>query len=611
MDRSSIIDMMQSRITTPADFNYDKLQGPPILALVSAQDVQDLHYIATSVKYSGNPRKKYKAIDSIMKARGFSKLGAGTNRVVYRFLEDDRFVFKIAVDDVGMKDNPREFQNQIVLKPFCAKTFEIDPTGTIACSERVRPITNREEFEAVASDVYEMLTTYIIGKYIMADIGSHYFLNYGIRNGFGCVLLDYTYLYELDGNKLHCTEPDPFDPSKQCNGIIDYDAGFNKLYCQKCGKWYRVQELAKIPEFKDIINRRSENKMDVIIRRGNDIIQHVGETKEDAPFKSTTKFEKPTEKIEYSNSIKVKITRKPVQKHVSKNPQTHYQQRSETPKFETKSDGEFKLKNNRDTGVQQHNNTKPVYNKPNTNNIQRGVVRTASEPVKADNIFNPDVQSKTKTPHFKRVSFNAKFETLTVQDDKNNRFVIELKEHPDIIQQIVEGSEYFKNILSMKQSAFDSLKKNNTDLNDQIEKLTEENKTLHEKVESADDKKEESYQNAQNRIKELEQQILDMKEKETKVPQYGKEEEEFQYSKYPNVMFTNGEVTTLKKIGKAKDDADDHKILILSDGDIDNAAADADGNMVAIATINGILVDKFDQLKESELITNKEEDDEN
>ena len=76
-------------------------------------------------------------------------------------------------------------------------------------------------------------------------------------------------------------------------------------------------------------------------------------------------------------------------------------------------------------------------------------------------------------------------------------------------------------------------------------------------------------------------------------------------------MFTNGEVTTLKKIGKIKDDADDHKILILSDGDIDNAAADADGNIVAIATINGILVDKFDQLKESELITNKEEDDEN
>ena len=72
MDRASIIDMMQSRITTPVDFNYDRLQGPPILSLISIQDTQDLHYIATSVKYSGKPRKKYKAIDDIMKARGFS-----------------------------------------------------------------------------------------------------------------------------------------------------------------------------------------------------------------------------------------------------------------------------------------------------------------------------------------------------------------------------------------------------------------------------------------------------------------------------------------------------------------------------------------------------------
>ena len=35
----------------------------------------------------------------------------------------------------------------------------------------------------------------------MADIGTNFFMNWGIRPGFGPVLLDYPYVYELDGNK--------------------------------------------------------------------------------------------------------------------------------------------------------------------------------------------------------------------------------------------------------------------------------------------------------------------------------------------------------------------------------------------------------------------------
>lgn len=594
MDRASIIDMMQSKITTPDEFNYDRLQGPPILSLLSMQDVQDLHYIATSVKYSGNARKKYKAIDDIMKARNFSKYGAGTNRVVYKYLDDDRFVFKIASDAIGMGDNPKEFKNQLILKPFCTKTFEVDPTGTVACSERVQPITNREEFELIASDVYELITNYIIGKYIMADIGTHYFLNYGLRSGFGVVILDYSFLYELDGNKLHCTQPDPMDSSKICGGIIDYDDGFNKLYCQKCGHWYRVQELAKTPEFKEIIEKRSETKMDVIVRRKG-TVQHTSEENNVVVPGSVSKIQKPYKKTETSEKVQINPVRKnsPSNNH----PQTHYQQKNPEPKrFEGKNNNGFNLK--------------PTYKKETQNktNIQRGVVRTANEPVitKTENgtTFSIPQPSKYKQPHFKRLSYNAKFKTITMYDGDGNRYVLELGEHNDIIQQIVDGSDYMANILSMKQSMYDTLKKNNSDLNAENETLTAANEKLTEEVQKLQkqivDAKNEGLEQAQKRIQELETKVLELQEKteslygeDGKEPEQGAEEENFDYDKYSKVVFLNGNVSDLKTLGLTNKDSDNHKVLVFSDD-----VSDTEENMVLVLMINGILLDKYKQLKD-------------
>ena len=34
-------------------------------------------------------------------------------------------------------------------------------------------------------------------------------MNYGLREGFGPVLLDYPYVFELDGRKLICNVPEP------------------------------------------------------------------------------------------------------------------------------------------------------------------------------------------------------------------------------------------------------------------------------------------------------------------------------------------------------------------------------------------------------------------
>lgn len=240
---------------TLEEFNYDKLVAPPIGYYFSQYDIQRLYEIATSLRYSAKPQVKYQEIDKIMKSRGFVKLSAGTNRIVYRCLENDTFVAKVAYDAVAITDNPREFANQSYLKPFCAKTFEVTQNGVLAFAERVDPITCREEFLSVAESIFTLITEFIIGEYVMDDIGTKYFMNYGMRRGFGPVILDYTFLYKLDGNKLFCNKPDNNKPEGKCLGEIDYDPGYNYLICKRCGKIYRAKDLELKVKENNIISK--------------------------------------------------------------------------------------------------------------------------------------------------------------------------------------------------------------------------------------------------------------------------------------------------------------------------------------------------------------------
>ena len=252
MSRVSLIEQLYTpKKKSALEFNYDALWAPPIRFFLSQQDINELYKIATSLKYNDNIEKKYELIDAVMRPRGFKRGNCGTNRVVYNFLEDTSFCMKIALDRVGINDSPREYKNQEFFKPFCCKIFEVDPTGVIACVERVNPISSLEEFTSIADDVFNMMVTKIIGKYVVDDLGTEKFMNYGIRynsNGiaFGPVVLDYPYAYELDGAKLHCTKPIQIGNREfACGGEIDYDAGLNNLVCCKCGKHYSARELAK------------------------------------------------------------------------------------------------------------------------------------------------------------------------------------------------------------------------------------------------------------------------------------------------------------------------------------------------------------------------------
>lgn len=275
MAKADLLNILYSKDKSPLEFKFDSLWMPSILNYLTIQDINQLHDIASSVRLSSKIELKYKMIDEIMVRRGFRKFHCGTNRIVYSFLEDQSFLMKIALDRVGLRDNPDEFRNQELLKPFVTKMFECTPCGTVATVERVEPITSREEFMSVADDVFNLLSECIIGKYVLEDIGTKYFMNYGLRKGFGVCLLDYPYVYEIDSKKLYCNKQDNIT-HQFCKGEIDYDSGFNNLVCTKCGKKYLATELKTFVENKNIIIRdEGEIDMQIKILRGNEVIKEI------------------------------------------------------------------------------------------------------------------------------------------------------------------------------------------------------------------------------------------------------------------------------------------------------------------------------------------------
>ena len=272
IDRNNaILNMMYRGTTTIEDFNWDAMTTVPILYLMTPQDIDYIKNLILSPRYSGNNKYKMEKIDEVMHFRGFSRF-AGTNRLVYVHPAAPNAVFKVAIDSVGINDNPAEFRNQNFLKPYCCKVFECTPCGTIASFEKVDRITTFEEFYTIADDYYYIIVNVILGKYVMDDIGIDYFMNVGIRVGCYPVLLDFPYLFELDGRKLECCNV--LDDGRVCGGEIDYDGGFNKLVCKKCGRVYRARDLAKPPKEGGILLRqKGGRRMKLEITRGSKVVK--------------------------------------------------------------------------------------------------------------------------------------------------------------------------------------------------------------------------------------------------------------------------------------------------------------------------------------------------
>ena len=304
MAKADLLSILYSKEKSPLEFKFDSMWIPSMYNFLTPQDIAELHYLASSAKFSSKIDYKYKEIDRIMNNRGFRKFHCGTNRIVYSYLEDQSFLVKIALDKVGLTDNPAEYRNQFLLKPFVTKVFEVSPCGTVATVERVEPITSRQEFMSVAEDIFDLMNQCIIGKYVLEDVGTNYFMNWGLRKGFGAVLLDYTYVYELDGNKLFCNKVDPIT-REVCNGVIDYDSGFNNLICSKCGKRYLAKSLEQSVRDKLIILKdEGEIEMKIKLQRGNETVA-VFQTNDE----TNTIIRRPKRNFREEQKINVSLSR--------------------------------------------------------------------------------------------------------------------------------------------------------------------------------------------------------------------------------------------------------------------------------------------------------------
>ena len=243
--RNSVLQRLYTRPYQQNDkFDWDKLTHAPISYYLTEPEVTYINNIAVSAQYGGiGVKRKIDMLNAVLKPKGFILMATGTNRVVYRCDYDQSFVLKIGFDRVGVEDSKREYQNQLVLKPFVPKIFDVSPGGTIGLIERVEPILNKHQFINVADQVFDVLNQKILGKYVLEDIGTKFFKNWGLREGFGPVLLDFPYLYEIDGSKLICNAE--ISKGVYCDGYIDYDDGFNYLICEKCGQRHSARSLGK------------------------------------------------------------------------------------------------------------------------------------------------------------------------------------------------------------------------------------------------------------------------------------------------------------------------------------------------------------------------------
>lgn len=222
---------------------YDAYRVNPLFSYFTVQDIAELNKIAKSPYYHGKMTEKYDKIKEIMWRRGFVLIGGGTNRRAFECVYDPRVVAKVATDSVGFTSNLKEYVNQNVLKPFCNKIFEVTPCGTLALIEKVVPIKDAFEYTKYCREIYDILFMKFRNNEIaMDDIGCNALKNWGYRQGFGPVLLDYPTMYVADLKKRSCKA---LINGKLCNGTLDYDDGFNNIVCTECGTTYKSVTLSK------------------------------------------------------------------------------------------------------------------------------------------------------------------------------------------------------------------------------------------------------------------------------------------------------------------------------------------------------------------------------
>lgn len=287
----------RSKRVLPEQF-FDMMQGYPVLYFFTPYELSFMR--ATIDRTDIDIRKKNEIIMDLMHSKQFRKLSGGTNRVVFYHPDFPGIVIKIGYDQTGIGDNLREMHNQTFLKPYVCKVFDVTADGMVAVTERVRPILSEIEFEANIKEFFGLVFHHLLGEYVAEDIGKTSFKNFGIREGFGPVLLDYPYFYKGDPNKFYCTHTN--SDGTKCPGYIDYDRGINALYCSVCGRRYFASDLEDKNASNMMIKSVGGMKpMRVRVMQGDETLFVTGRKSD------TIVTRKP--KVEKENKLRVSIRR--------------------------------------------------------------------------------------------------------------------------------------------------------------------------------------------------------------------------------------------------------------------------------------------------------------
>ena len=223
---------------------YDSWQSPPLARWFTPQDVKFIEDVAVSPTLTTHPIEKYHLLDEFMASRGFKTEIGGTNRRFYSSVELPQFGAKISTSFEGFKNNKDEFNVQHVLKPYCTKVYDVTQSGAIALDE-VGIRVDKDSIVDYGDQIFDILDiVFRRRKIAMTDVGIATPKQWVIRRNFGPILCDFPSVVILDPKKCYCTKRiKRHGIEMPCNGLIDFDLGFNKMECTVCGQKYEIKSL--------------------------------------------------------------------------------------------------------------------------------------------------------------------------------------------------------------------------------------------------------------------------------------------------------------------------------------------------------------------------------
>jgi hypothetical protein len=194
--------------------------------------LKEIYNICRNSTVSDNNLKVAAMIETLNRHNmDFVELGPGTNRLAILI---DNYVFKLALDKWGMRDNLNEFTVSQELQPYVVKTYETNEL--ISVCEYVTVIS-REEFEDNKDAIRQILSILAEG-YLLGDVGTvmKNFANWGYRDDGELVILDFAYIYRVQGDELLCS---------QDQSILEYDENFHNLKCPHCHRKYTFIDVRR------------------------------------------------------------------------------------------------------------------------------------------------------------------------------------------------------------------------------------------------------------------------------------------------------------------------------------------------------------------------------